>query len=208
VSSGNLLCWSTNANSLDDKRFELAARIKLAESEQVAPHVIAITETKFGPASVALLSNYQLFRADRKSANPGGGVCLYVRDNLMAMEVEIEELNSDKVEQIWRVIKTHGDAVLVGCIYRPPSSTIQTNVIINNTITIAKQSLQRLSFSSLLVTDDFDLPQIKYSEIDVGGGSATFGRIEDDANGDKRPAQSFLDCLEENHLSQLITFPK
>ena len=68
----------------------------------------------------------------------------------MAIEVEIEELKSVTVEQVWRVIKTDGDAVLVGCIYRPSSSTIQTTTLINNTIAIAKESLQRLGCSSLL----------------------------------------------------------
>ena len=67
----NLICWSTNANSLDGKRIELAARIKSSAKQHKAPHIIAITETKFNETSIAILSGYQLFRADRKADYSG-----------------------------------------------------------------------------------------------------------------------------------------
>ncbi len=169
--------------------------------------MIAITETKFTEASVALLSDYQLFRSDRKAEHPGGGVCLYIREGLAAIEVDIDQLKTDKFEQIWRIVKTKRDSVLVGCIYRPPSSTNETNESINRALAQAEASLSRLGCSTLIITGDFNLPLIKYTEIDVGGHSATIGRINSEGEGDKRPAHAFLTCLEENHLTQMITFP-
>ena len=93
----NLRCWQTNANSLQEKRHELEIRVELAAENNQDPHVIMITETKYGPASVVNLAGYQIVRQDRNGKNPGGGICFYIRKDLKSFETKIEMLNSKEV---------------------------------------------------------------------------------------------------------------
>ena len=109
--SNELRFWSTNPNSLEGKRYELVSRIVDAQYTNSEPHVISISETKFGPEHEGLISGYELFRRDRATGLvASGGVYLYIREDLVSTDVEVDQLNSDAIEQIWRVVHVGKDA--------------------------------------------------------------------------------------------------
>ena len=50
---------------------------------------------------------------------------------------------------------------------------------------------------------DFNFSNTWYEEVDVGGRVATVGHVIDECSRDTR----FQSCLEENELTQMVTFP-
>ena len=157
------------------------------------------------------IEGYRFFRQDRDKAGSGGGVCIYVEKDTQAITVDIPELNERDIEQIWCVVRQGNDSVLIGCIYRPPNSSLPNHLFtterIINTLGHAKQAVKTLGCSSMYVYGDFNLPHIRYESIDVEGGSATIGHISNTTIGSKTSDIKFLDALEELELQQLVTFP-
>ena len=102
---------------------------------------------------------------------------------------------------------TNMGAILLGCIYRLPSSLRETSKQINKSIETAKNSLKSLGGSSCLIGGDFNHCHIRNENVDSGGRTVTLGIIDLKSIGDKRPDQYFLGCLENCRLTQLVTFP-
>jgi hypothetical protein len=71
-----------------------------------------------------------MFRSDRIDVNQGGGVCIYVRNDLKSNEILNKKLTNLSIEQIWCIIDTGREHILIGCIYRP--GTIRKNGITLN----------------------------------------------------------------------------
>ena len=99
--------------------------------------VLGISETWLGSAdSDALLSvnGYDLFRRDRSPQGGGGGVCLYVKEGLHA-SVE-KQYSHPNIELLWiRIpVTKHSRSILIGCIYRPPSSTTAFWPVLESTL--------------------------------------------------------------------------
>ena len=70
-----------------------------------------------------------MFRKDRMGIR-GGGVLLYIKENIPAYEVQLsEEANCN--EAIWCKLVTRHTTVTVGVVYRCPNITKQNNE--NNT---------------------------------------------------------------------------
>ena len=68
------------------------------------------------------LSNYQTpFRKDRGPNKSGGGVILYVKDNINVSRRD--DLDFDDLEGIWVQIKINGKQILFGIFYITPKST-------------------------------------------------------------------------------------
>ena len=93
-------------------------------------HIMAITETwlnKSIPDSVVNLPGYQpVFRRDRHTEQQGGGVCMYIANQLPAKyRTDLEHPN---LELMWTEIypnplsQQKHRSLLIGCCYRPPNS--------------------------------------------------------------------------------------
>jgi hypothetical protein len=54
----------------------------------------------------------------------------------------------------------------------------------------------------MLLYGDFNFPNTSYEDLDIGGGVATFARVDNERPGDVR----FQKCLTDNQLTQLVTF--
>ena len=63
-----------------------------------------------------------IYRRDRDKKS-GGGVAIYVRDDLFSSEVADEILRNqfEKLifEQVWCTVQVGKERILLGCIYRP-----------------------------------------------------------------------------------------
>ena len=93
-------------------------------------HIMAITETwlnKSIPDSVVNLPGYQpVFRRDRHTEQEGGGVCMFIANQLPAKyRTDLEHPN---LELMWTEIypnplsQQKHRSLLIGCCYRPPNS--------------------------------------------------------------------------------------
>lgn len=91
-----------------------------------------------------------------------------MRNDLYSVDVVEEALCDDKVEQIWCGISVGNDRFLVGCIYRPPNSGDNCNESLIRSILKAKRLVDSRTYNSLLITGDFNLPEIHWSHEGVG----------------------------------------
>ena len=67
-----------------------------------------VTETWFKTKSMAKIDGYKYFREDHNDCNNGGGVCIYIKDNLESTETLESQLRTKISEQIWQVfLKSH-----------------------------------------------------------------------------------------------------
>jgi hypothetical protein len=185
---GFLNCVYTNATSLGNKINELEARL----IQMGRPHLVGVAETWFSKSSAPQLSGYVLYQKDREGR--GGGVCIYVRNDLDSMEVIDLQLRKDLVEQIWCGIKIGSDRILAGCIYRKPDSNELSNREILESLKAAKNLVVKGAFKSMVVAGDFNMPEISWNEEGVG---------HTDKCSESKEAE-FIDALEDNFLTQVI----
>ncbi|RMC12029.1 hypothetical protein DUI87_11162 [Hirundo rustica rustica] len=129
------------------------------------------------------LDGYKLFRRDRKGRR-GGGVALCIKKAFGTIGIET---NGDGVECLW--VRIQGKAnkadILLGVCYHPP---IQEEEVDN----LFYKQLENVSGSSALVlVGDFNLPDTCW-ELHTAG---------------RRQSRKFLECMEDNFLSQLVGEP-
>ncbi|RMC21758.1 hypothetical protein DUI87_02627 [Hirundo rustica rustica] len=147
--------------------------------------IVAITETWWDDSHSwsTALDGYKLFRRDRKGRR-GGGVALYIRGVLDVIGIET---NDDEVESLWVKIKGKANKadILLGVCYRPPNQDEEVD-------NLFYKQLNNVSGSSALVlVGDFNLPDICW-ELNTA---------------EKQQSRKFLECVEDNFLSQLVSKP-
>ncbi len=128
------------------------------------------------------IDGYTMFYKDRENRR-GGGVALYVRDTLQCcMNNRIKTNN--KAESIWVDIKEGSQSVVLGVVYRPPTSTEEIN-------TSLWQELNRAGrYSHVCVVGYFNFRNIDWS--------LTVGNKE---------AEEFLKVIQGNFLKQVVVEP-
>ncbi|RMB92461.1 hypothetical protein DUI87_31103 [Hirundo rustica rustica] len=153
--------------------------------QQQSCDVVAITETWWDESRgwSTARDGYKLFRRDRKGQR-GGGVALYIKRALDTIGIET---NEDGVERLWVRIKGKANKadVLLGVCYRPPSQEEEVD-------NLFYKQLRNVSGSSARVlVGDFNLPDICW-ELNTA---------------ERRQSRKFLECMEDNFLSQLVGEP-
>jgi len=112
-----LKCIYTNAHSIGNKQEELEAII-----QQDSYDLVAITETWWDSSHDwnAVMDGYKLCRKDRPTRG-GGGVALYVREQLECTELCLWA-DEERVQSLWARIKgqAHTGDIIVGVYHRPP----------------------------------------------------------------------------------------
>ncbi|PKU42582.1 adaptin ear-binding coat-associated protein 1 [Limosa lapponica baueri] len=175
-----LKCLYTTAGSMGNKQDELEAIV-----QQDSCDIVAITETWWddGHDWNAAMDGYKLFRRDRQGRR-GGGVALYVRECFDCTELDSSD---DEVECLWVRMKgkaNKGDFVLGVC-YRPRNQDEEADEV------FCKQLAEVSQLPALVLVGDFNLPDIcwKYN------------------TAESRQARRFLECMEDNSLTQLVGEP-
>ncbi|RMC05467.1 hypothetical protein DUI87_18660 [Hirundo rustica rustica] len=143
--------------------------------------VVAITETSHNWNTA--LDGYKLFRKDRKGRR-GGGVALYIKKVFDTVSIET---NEDEVECLLVRIKGKANkaGILLGVYYHPP---IQEEEVDN---LFYKQLENASGLPALVLVGDFNLPDICW-ELNTA---------------EKTQSRKFLECMENNFLSQLVGEP-
>ena len=98
-------------------------KIDLIGSELRNFNIICLTETWLNHNTSddsVNINGYKLYRRDRQTDNNGGGVCVYIRDNIYSCRrLDLELPN---IECIWVEVNFHNRKFLLGTFYRPPRS--------------------------------------------------------------------------------------
>ena len=203
--SNSLSCWYTNATSLNnpDKLSELRS-----ECLDTNYDIRFVSETWFNDQSVVNIDGYNCFRRDRKSKK-GGGVCIYARnsDSLSFRETNHDQLNSSSIEQVWCVVDTGKESILLGCIYRPGVIKDNKGVIaslavhrerdqeINKSIKVANELVKRGMYQGLILAGDFNYSELTWSD-----------DLEPVVLLETESSSCFLDTLNECFLTQNVFF--
>ncbi|KAF4794900.1 hypothetical protein TURU_097774 [Turdus rufiventris] len=153
--------------------------------QQQSCDVVTITETSWDNSHSwsASLDGYKIFRRDRK-VRRGGGLPLYIREAFDAMGIET---NDNEVECLWARIKGKAKKIdiLLGVCYCPPNQEEEVE-------NLFYKQLKNVSGSpALVLVGDFNLPDICW-ELNTA---------------EKRQSRKFLECVEDNFLSQLDNCP-
>ena len=128
------------------------------------------------------LKGYTLFRKDRNREveQKGGGVLLYIRESLVAME--LLEWRRKECEAVWVEVKGEdGMTICIGVCYRSPTASAQENELLLEVINnVAKNKV-------LLLMGDFNYPMIDWELQDTSGAG-----------------KEFLDVVQDNFMWQHV----
>lgn len=143
----------TNVDTFNNKRIEFEARVRTLE-----PDIIGITEVNPKNASWRLeQQELQLPGYSLHCNLEGRGVALFIRNLISTSDVNCQNDEST----IWSMVNLkNGDVLLVGVVYRSPSSSDEQNSQLIQTIT---EMVQRRP-SHLLIMGDFNFPGINWEE--------------------------------------------
>ena len=165
---------SLNARSLNNKMDDLkqAARI-------YKPHIIGVTET-WGTIETNdafyNIEDYILYRNDRLGRK-GGGTMLYIsnklgQSNCRALNNPVHGIGYDSSVWCW-VSPIKGKKILVGTIYRSPTSTVVND---NNMLRLFDDANTVAGDNRLLIMGDFNVPKINWAANEVLTGARRIDR--------------------------------
>ena len=155
-----------------------------ATAIDLAPDVMAITETWTNAticSSFLCIPGYKLVvRMDRADTTNGrgGGILVYAKSTLICHEIA---LSSDIIQAGAIQIKLTDQCLNIYVIYRSPNSSLENNMQIN-------QLIRDIPENSVIL-GDFNYPNVNW-ELLTANGHAT----------------DFLDAVNENFLTQHVTF--
>ena len=165
------LKWATlNAQSLGNKMSLLRKRALKYE-----PHILSVTET-FGKEwlndAFFTIKNYKMYRSDR-AGKKGGGTILYIRDGVehrICRALKTEDCDSSA--WCW-IVEKGGKKILVGSIYRSPSSTKENDLLLMKKLLQAKEVA---GDNRILILGDFNVPGIDWKDMDIKVGANRIDR--------------------------------
>ena len=184
----------TNCDQYVNKRDDLCMLIAGSEPDIILLNEV-IPKAQALPLSVALLSipGYEMylnFDPNASGLGSGGirGIGIFLNCSLRAREIYFQ--GSAFREHLWVELPLEGsDSLLIGCLYRSPSSSQQNAEELNETLRHACS----LNHSHLLMVGDLNMPQIdwstSYSTAPEDHFSHTF-------------IQTSQDCFLQQHVSQ------
>jgi hypothetical protein len=129
---------------------------------------------------------YVLFRKDRCDRQ-GGGVFLLIRDNLTPSSLHLPSAIDEFKDSIWCAVRIcESKSLLIGCMYRSPSSSFQNDEQLVSLIDFVCQ----LDFTFSIIVGDFNCPEIDWKQMSSPSAS-----------------QFLIDCTLDNFLTQLVCEP-
>ena len=159
IDSCKLSIIHSNCQSAMNKKCEV---VNLVDAQK--PHILALTE--FGASETIMdselgIEGYTLYRSNHSdgSGGPGKGAALYVKNTLNhSAAPEIDNLDFDC--SAWSIIKLAGNrALLIGVVYRSPSSTDENN---QNLLALLRAAAAA-NCQYFSICGDFNLPQVDWS---------------------------------------------
>ena len=154
-----LQCFYTNADSLPNKLGELMTRIQDGKNSY---EVIGITEMypkncSYLPGTSELqMEGCELFLNELTSFSKRDAA-IYINKKLKSEEIQF---NVKFEESVWAQIRlNNNDMLLLGCIYKSPSSSPENLDELNKLLTTVSKEKK---FSHIMVMGDFNFPKIDW----------------------------------------------
>ena len=181
----NLQIWYTNADTLTkSKMSELESSIKISH-----PDIICITEVNpKNPQEDVTDEAYNIDGYNMFKSNVGRGIIIYSAHHLLASELEVSTGYESSLWTNIQITKSHN--IIVGAIYRSPSSDIDNN---NNLIELLKE-VSHFKHDHMVITGDFNLKQIDWSTHTVRGENTSY-------------QHQIFDCVNDLFLTETIKEP-
>jgi len=186
----NLTIYYTNADSLLNKKDELYLELRRKK-----PDILVITET-LPKACNSLdidkvemqIDGYELMQGQIN--NKSRGVSFYFRNNLSVKECHL----LDKVkfeESCWCIVQLNEkERMLLGGIYRSPSSVDLNN---KKLVTLINSAVE-LNFNYTVIVGDFNFPSIDWTNLST-------------PHGINHPDYCLIECVRDNFLTQMVDRP-
>jgi len=176
----------SNVDSLINKRTELLHVMEDGDFDLIVFTEVLPKNCKSIQECELYIDNYDLFI---RSLSSGRGVAIYVKSSLKANLVD--DLTEDEfIESVWCRIKlVNTDSLLVGAIYRSPSSSEDNNRRLNELLIRATS----VNDSHLLVAGDFNFKDIDWE-------------LKECLSNDQQQL-SFLECFNDCYLYQHVLEP-
>ena len=146
-------------------------KIEELRSRAAGYDIVGIVETWAHPNindSELDLPGYTMYRGDRTSGR-GGGVILYVREELASAVVQPSPVPVFE-DALWCRIQTGKDTLLVGLCYRSPASDQEND---SRLLDMLESALNLRQVSHVMIMGDFNCPAIDYSAGLVAAGPTT-----------------------------------
>ena len=172
-------------NKMDDIRMAIIAITEVIPKAQLYP----ITAATLQLTGYDLFTNFEL-----NTPNPGTGgirgIVFFTKANIQAKELHFKKVS---IEHLWLTIKLkHQDSLVLGCIYRSPSSNFTTNTEAVGDLLCGV--VNTLPSHLVMITGDFN-----YSDINW-----TNWCLSDSLHS---PSQHFIETLQDCYLFQHVTEP-
>ncbi|XP_065642744.1 uncharacterized protein LOC136074366 [Hydra vulgaris] len=189
-------CRYTNATSLNNK-FDLF----LLDIASFKPDIYMITETWFNENSVTNVNGYQIIHNNRSNSRSvkthGDGVAIYVKESFLVYSPNDSFTKNNDIEHIWCILSIKDEQILLGCIYRPPDASEEINNCICKIIEAAKNKIDHNRYSGLLISGDFNYPNIIWKK----------NNVQNMKKYDKYSTK-FVEYINDNYLHQAVISPK
>lgn len=184
----NLPCFFTNADTLTNKMDELKTRILIHDAMIIGINEVLPKNSRYSPTNAELhIDGYDMFINNAGNDEGIRGTALYIRSELKATEVTMKTVFK---EQIWVSMNlSGGNKLLVGCVYRSPSSSEENNRKLYDLITEAGER----KYSHLVIMGDFNFKNIDWN------ANATDYKNKNE--------YKFVETVRDNYLFQHVKEP-
>ncbi len=142
--------------------------------------MLCFAETWFRRDASQKIDGYSAFITSREDRR-GGGVAIYVREDINSIEVNEKQLCSRDCEQVWYSVVYGPMKILIGCMYRPPT---QENLeLVNKAIAESMETacalVTRGTVSNLVICGDFNHPEIGWGSVLIRPSAAAESFLDD-----------------------------
>ena len=146
----------TNIDGIRNKTLEFSELIR-----DEKPHVVFLTESKLCPNDLSAdyfkIKNYTAYRRDREIQDGGGGVVILVHQDFHSDSISGDYWQN--TESIACKLQYGPKNLILGCIYRPPSSLADYNSRVDKVI----DNLCQYEVDQYLICGDFNYPKIDWN---------------------------------------------
>ena len=184
-----LKCVYTNADSFMNKFDEFRTRFINDESD---PHIIMITEalpknSRYSTSKAEFnLEGYDLF-PEKFPIQDTRGILVYIKQDLKAVEVNIDQDFKECV--LVKLNLRNRDKLLVGCIYKSPSSSDENHDKLNELLLYISKLED--SYTHILLAGDYNFPDIDWNSW----------------TSKEKTSLNFLECIRDCFFQQVVENP-
>lgn len=194
--------FSTSVSFIHLNIQSLVPKLDLIYAEYEHFDIMSFTETWLkgdnSDDSIELLNFQKPFRRDRGPEKNGGGVVVYIKENIYAYRRPDLEVNG--IEAIWVQIKINGNKVLYGTFYVPPKSNTDSWNKVENSI---ESAVNDDSIDYVIVTGDFNDNQLDVNNVKMRNISMQYSlqQLVEDPTNFTEHSSSLIDLILTNDVN-------